>query len=62
MTINIEGFGKITASKEVLNRISILALDASRYRRNKGNEHIADYDYDISDDIYNALLKVKYYD
>lgn len=62
MTINIEGFGKITASKKVLNEISLLALDASKYRRNKGQDSIANNWSDISDFIYDTLLKAKYYD
>ena len=62
MTVNIEGLGKITASKEVLNEISMAFSKQAQYY----SAHGCEGNFVVADargiDIYNALVKVGYYD
>ena len=62
MTVNIKGLGKITASKEVLNELSMAFSKQASYYTAHGLEEsflVADA---RSNAIFNALLKVGYYD
>lgn len=62
MTVNIKGLGKIIASKEVLNELSMAFSKQASYYSAHGCEEsflLADA---RSNDIYYALQKVGYYD
>lgn len=62
MTVNVVGLGKITATKEVLNAILIAFMSQRDYYNNDGktwNAELADARYHS---IYDALVKVGYYE
>ena len=62
MTVNIEGLGKITASKYVLNALSIAFSNSATYYM-KGNKFsLSEQEENRRDAIYTELLKVGYYD
>lgn len=73
MTINVEGFGKITASKEVLNDLAILFMYAEEAfeRRSKDesrseemravDSRMASYQAERCHSIFEALNAVGYY-
>lgn len=69
MTINIEGFGKVTASKHVLNSLSLLfdkssAMYRYKYEETKNDDYLilSEYENDRSMQIYNELKKSGLYD
>lgn len=62
MTVNIEGLGKITASKDVLNIISLAFAHESNYYITKGYEASEEISEQYANDIHNLLAKTGYYD
>ena len=54
--------GKITATKPVLNAISIAFLDAAKNYKDVGLYELANYYDKVSEDIYRALKDKGYYD
>lgn len=62
MTLNVEGLGKITASKEVLNAISLAFTHEKKYYEADGRVWIASQAGVRANSIYDALSKVGYYD
>lgn len=61
MTVNIEGLGKITASKEVLNEIALAFGSASKFDRSRNRNSLADKRYKVCNSIYDALDESGYY-
>ena len=62
MTVNIEGLGKITASKDVLNELTLAFSNSATYYM-KGNKFaLSEQEDNRRDAIYTELLKVGYYD
>lgn len=62
MTVNIEGLGKITASKYVLSALSIAFSNSATYYM-KGNKFsLSEQEENRREAIYTELLKVGYYD
>ena len=61
MTIEIEGFGKITASKEVLNSLSRMADNSYEYYLAKGYSGLSAESDRVANTIYNELKKVNFY-
>ena len=61
MTVNIEGLGKITASKEVLNEISSAFGSACDFYRSRNSEALANKSYRVFISIYDALDDSGYY-
>lgn len=62
MTVNIEGLGKITASKDTLNEL-VLAFSNSATYYMKGNKFsLSEREENRRKVIYTELLKVGYYD
>lgn len=62
MTVNIEGLGKITASKEVLNDIAAAFSCACELDRSKNRDALANKNYGVFVAIYDALEDSGYYD
>lgn len=62
MTVEIKGLGKITASKDALNLISILASEASENFKNRGRDMFSKEAKQISHEIYEALESIGFYD
>ena len=62
MTVNIEGLGKITASKYVLRALSIAFSNSATYYMKGDKFSLSEQEQDRSDAIYTELLKVGYYD
>ena len=62
MTVIVEGLGKITASKEVLNAISLAFTHEKKYYEASGRVWVASQSSVRADSIYDALSKVGYYD
>lgn len=62
MTVNIEGLGKITASKEVLNELSRAFSHQASYFTSCGYHESFLLADKRSDAIYWALQEVGYYD
>ena len=62
MTVYIEGIGKITASKDVLNNLAIIAGEASEGFTRNELFGFAKQAKDMDFAIYKALDKVGYYD
>lgn len=54
--------GKITASEDVLNFLSIVFLDANMFRTFQGQHVTAEQYRLVSREIYDALRSVGYYD
>lgn len=61
MTVKLRNYGKITASKETLNSLSIVFDYAEEHHKTKGNIEMAKILNDASWEIYNALNGVGYY-
>lgn len=61
-TIEISGFGKITATADTFNSISIILMEAANYNRKIGANEMADLNDKQSDEIYNALAKTGFYE
>lgn len=61
MTVDIKGIGKITASKRLLNELSISLWVASEAEESKGHHDIAKRNEKISDSILLALKEDGYY-
>lgn len=73
MTVNIDGFGEITASKEVLNKIICLMYESAMFTENEAEKYedeetkevfnkCAGYTRDYAGQIYKELEKVGMYD
>jgi hypothetical protein len=62
MTVEVRGYGKITASKATLNGLSIIFDNAEELYKTKGNPDMAKIMNGASWDIYNALNAAGYYD
>jgi len=60
MTVETE-IGKITASKEVLNKISLVFGRSAYEHKRKGHGSIAEQHRKISHEIYVALDKANYF-
>lgn len=61
MTVNIEGLGKITASKEVLNALSSVFSHEAEYFTSCGLHHCFLKADARSDAIFKALYEAGYY-
>ena len=61
MTVNIKGLGKITASKEVLNYLSLIMGEGADNYHEKGRYQLSADAQSYSDAIYCALAKENYY-
>ena len=61
MTINTE-VGKITASKEVLNYLSLVISEASKYYESKGSFALEKKARGVASEIFDALDDTGYYD
>lgn len=62
MTINIDSFGKITASKDTLNALSLVFIQAEESESNKGHNACAKLYRNIANKIYDKLDETGYYD
>ena len=62
MTVNIEGLGRITASKDVLNYISIAMSEASYHFELKGLSALQKEAKEYANAIYNELDSKGYYE
>lgn len=62
MTVNIEGLGKITASKEVLNELTRAFSHQASYFTSQGYHESFLLADTRSNAIYKALMEVGYYD
>ncbi len=62
MTVNIEGLGKITASKYVLSALSLAFSNSATYYMKGSKFSLSEQEEDRSNAIYMELLKVGYYD
>ena len=62
MTVEIKNIGKITASKEVLNMISLWASQAAERNTLKGYEGLADEADKAASTIYKALKAAGLYE
>lgn len=60
MTINTK-IGKITASKDVLNYLSIICTQAEEYNKSRGYNASAEECKEVSYDLYNVLKEVGFY-
>lgn len=61
-TIEVENYGKITATASALNSISIVLMEAANYNRKIGANKMADLRDKQSDQIYNALKETGFYE
>ena len=61
MTVNVEGLGKITASKDVLNAIAGAFSYSSELQHIKNRDALADQHGKVFDSIYDALYESGYY-
>lgn len=62
MTVNIKGLGKITASKEVLNELTMAFSKQAAYYSEHGYKETFLLADERSNAIYYALAKVGFYD
>ena len=62
MTINIEGFGKITANEVTMNSLSWAFHHAEKYMLSKGYDENADIYREYSKEICDKLKEIGYYD
>ena len=62
MTVNIDGLGKISASKEVLSELSMAFSKQAAYCMMRGHEECSILADARSNAIYDALVEVGYYD
>lgn len=62
ISIEIRGFGEITASPEVLNRIALFAGDAMELNRQKGMIFTADYARFVMFSLHDALAAIGLYE
>lgn len=60
MTVNTIS-GKITANKDTLNSIAIAFLDAAEHYKDDGEYALAKRYDRVSEEIYNALKDIGYY-
>ena len=60
-TVEVEGYGKITATASALNSISISLKEAANLNRRQGCEAIANLRDRQSEQIYDALAKTGLY-
>jgi len=61
MQVEIKGLGKITATKEVLNAIAIMAYKSSEYNKIKKRNALAELDANVHSEIYKALENAGYF-
>lgn len=61
MTVNVEGLGKITATKDVLNEIVSAFYSASDYQRIDKLPKLSERSSKIAAEIFDALKKEGYY-
>lgn len=61
MTVELKGIGKVTASKEVLNLLSIWATEASRVYEGRERHYMAKEAQEASSSIFEALEETGYY-
>lgn len=62
MTVNIEGLGEITASKEVLNQIALAFSSACELERSKNRDALANKNYTVFISLYDSLDDTGYYE
>ena len=62
MTVDIEGLGKITASKEVLCELVTAFYIESEYYKNRNQSVLSERSSKRASIIYEALEKCGYYD
>lgn len=60
-TVEVEDYGKITATASALNSISIVLMEAANLNRRQGCEVVANLRDRQSKQIYNALAKTGFY-
>ena len=60
-TIEVEDYGKITASASTLNSISIILMEAAKLNRMQGLNETANLMERQSKQIYNDLAKTGFY-
>lgn len=62
MTVNIEGLGKITASKYVLSALSLAFSNSATYYMKGNMFFLSEQEENRSNAIHDELSKVGYYD
>lgn len=62
MTIDVEGFGTLTANRDLMNYISLALFKAGEMYRREGADALARQAEEFSDEIYNQLVAINYYD
>ena len=60
-TVEVEDYGKITATASALNSISIVLMEAANLNRRQGCEVVANLRDRQSRQIYDALAKAGFY-
>lgn len=60
-TVEIEHWGKITATAGTLNSLSIMLMESANKYRKEGNKETADLRDRQSDHIYSALARSGFY-
>ena len=61
MTVNIEGLGKITATKDVLNELALAFANSATFHMRVNNFHASEVEDSRSDAIWEQLQKSGYY-
>jgi hypothetical protein len=61
MTVEVKGFGKITADERVLNLLSMFADEAAGKYKKDDIDLLAEGAKEFSDSIYGALREIGYY-
>ena len=61
MTVEVKGYGKITANKSILNSLSLVFDTAEEKYKAEGKETMAKIMNEASWSIYNALNETGYY-
>lgn len=61
MTVKIDGYGNLTASKALLNYLSLVLQDHADYEREQGKIATAEKSESMSDKIYEELKATGYY-
>lgn len=62
MTLNLGTYGKITASRDAFNKLSLLLAEASNRYEERGLDALADEASEMAVTLYDELDKVGYYD
>lgn len=57
MTVELKGYGKVTASANVLNLLSMVFSNAEKYQISKEHIENAEFYEECSEKIYDALFE-----